>query len=85
MPYPVEASGGEYRFVQATQRDAAGIFWLGTMKGLLRLDPRTNAWQHYQNIPSDTTSLAADVIFCLLGSLLVLRATRGRDLLPATA
>ncbi|MBK8228027.1 MAG: response regulator [Flavobacteriales bacterium] len=67
VPYPMEASGGEYRFVQATQRDAAGIFWLGTMKGLLRLDPRTNAWQHYQNIPSDTTSLAADVIFCLLG------------------
>ncbi|MBK8340585.1 MAG: response regulator [Flavobacteriales bacterium] len=67
VPYPVEASGGEYRFVQAIHRDAAGIFWLGTMKGLLRLDPRTNAWQHYRNIPSDTTSLAADVIFCLLG------------------
>ena len=66
-PYPVEASGGEYRFVQAIHRDAAGIFWLGTMKGLLRLDPRTNAWHHYRNIPSDTTSLAADVIFSLLG------------------
>ena len=67
VPYPVEASGGEYRFVQAIHRDAAGIFWLGTTKGLLRLDPRTNAWQHYRNVPSDTTSLAADVIFCLLG------------------
>ncbi|MBK9513749.1 MAG: response regulator [Flavobacteriales bacterium] len=66
VPYPIEGSGGEYQFVQAIQHGADGTFWLGTMKGLLRLDPLTRAWKHYRNIPSDTTSLAADVIFSLL-------------------
>ncbi len=72
IPYPIPAQGGSYEFVQAISQDAQGIFWLGTMKGLLRLDPRhgeqaaTNGWTHYANKPDDARSLSTDVIFCLL-------------------
>jgi signal transduction histidine kinase/ligand-binding sensor domain-containing protein/ActR/RegA family two-component response regulator len=66
IPYPIPAHGGGYEFVQAINQDAQGIFWLGTMKGLLRLDPATNDWTHYANKPDDPRSLSADVIFCLL-------------------
>ena len=72
IPYPIPAEGGSFEFVQAINRDAQGIFWLGTMKGLLRLDPRhggqaaTGAWTHYASDPDDPRSLSTDVIFCLL-------------------
>ncbi|MBK8228062.1 MAG: response regulator [Flavobacteriales bacterium] len=66
IPYPIPALGGTYEFVQAIVQDAQGTFWLGTMKGLLRLDPVTNAWTHYANKPDDPGSLSTDVIFCLL-------------------
>jgi signal transduction histidine kinase/CheY-like chemotaxis protein len=72
IPYPIPAQGGTYEFVQAIVQDAQGIFWLGTMKGLLRLDARhggqasTNGWTHYANTPDDPRSLSSDVIFCLL-------------------
>ncbi|MBK7945642.1 MAG: response regulator [Flavobacteriales bacterium] len=66
IPYPIPAEGGSFEFVQAINRDAQGIFWLCTMKGLLRLDPNTNGWTHYASDPKDPQSLSADVIFCLL-------------------
>ncbi len=81
IPYPIPAQGGTYEFVQAIVQDTQGIFWLGTMKGLLRLDPATtdhrlvgaqsksgqaNGWTHYASAPKDPRSLSADVIFCLL-------------------
>ncbi|MBK6543166.1 MAG: hypothetical protein IPG10_18150 [Flavobacteriales bacterium] len=52
--------------MQAIIQDAQGIFWLGTMKGLLRLDPATRDWTHYASMPDDPRSLSTDVIFCLL-------------------
>ncbi|MDX9749708.1 MAG: ATP-binding protein [Flavobacteriales bacterium] len=66
VPYPIPAEGGVYPFLQSIHRDARGIFWLGTMKGLLRLDPATRRWTHYHNIPGDPRSLSTDIIFCLL-------------------
>jgi signal transduction histidine kinase/ligand-binding sensor domain-containing protein/CheY-like chemotaxis protein len=73
IPYPIPAEGGSFEFVQAIDRDAQGIFWLGTMKGLLRLDPsataksgQAGAWTHYASDPGDPRSLSTDVIFCLL-------------------
>ena len=66
IPYPIPAQGGTYEFVQAILPDAQGIFWLGTMKGVLRLDPATRDWTHYASMPDDSRSLSADVIFCLL-------------------
>ena len=66
ITYPISAQGGTYEFVQAIGQDAQGIFWLGTMKGLLRLEPATDRWTHYANQPDDARSLSTDVIFCLL-------------------
>jgi signal transduction histidine kinase/CheY-like chemotaxis protein/ligand-binding sensor domain-containing protein len=66
IPYPIPARGGSYEFVQAIAQDAQGIFWLGTMQGLLRLDPETGNWTHHTNKPDDPRSLSTDVIFCLL-------------------
>ncbi len=65
IPYPIPAEGGSFEFVQAISQDAQGSFWLGTMKGLLRLDPATRDWNHYASMPDDPRSLSADVIFCL--------------------
>ncbi|HRH70818.1 MAG TPA: ATP-binding protein [Flavobacteriales bacterium] len=66
IPYPIPANGGSYEFVQAIIQDAQGILWLGTMQGLLRLDPATNGWTHIATKPDDPRSLSADVIFSLL-------------------
>ncbi len=66
IPYPIPAQGGSYEFVQAIVQDAQGIFWLGTMQGLLRLDAATSDWTHHANDPDDPRSLSTDVIFCLL-------------------
>src|SRR5690606_2013717 len=60
------AVGGVYDFVQAIQRDTDGSFWLGTVKGLLHLDLRTRAWEHYHNVPADPASLPTNLIFSLL-------------------
>ena len=66
ISYPIPAEGGVYPFVQAMFRDARGILWIGTMKGLLRLDPATRQWTHYHTIPGDARSLSANIIFSLL-------------------
>ncbi len=66
VPYPIPVVEGVYDFVQAIHRDVDGIFWLGTTKGLLRLDLRTRQWQHYITIPDDPRSLPTDIIFSLL-------------------
>ena len=65
-PYPIPAVGGVYLFLQAIHHDPQGIIWLGTMKGLLRLDPRTQEWKHFVGVIGDTTSLSSDVVFSLL-------------------
>ncbi len=47
IPYPIPAQGGTYEFVQAIVQDGQGIFWLGTMKGLLApLDPASRKSGH---------------------------------------
>lgn len=54
--------------MQAIEHDADGTFWLGTMLGgaVAPWTPVTRAWKHFRNVPSDTSSLATDVIFSLL-------------------
>ncbi|MBK6830916.1 MAG: response regulator [Flavobacteriales bacterium] len=64
--FPVVPVQYPYLFVQAIHQDAQGIFWIGTVKGLLRLDPSTGAWKHYANDPDDPTSLSFDLIFSIL-------------------
>jgi class 3 adenylate cyclase/ligand-binding sensor domain-containing protein len=66
IAFPIPPLGGVYDFVQAIHRDRRGIFWLGTMKGLLRLDPLSGEWKHYVNIPNNLHTLSVDAIFSLL-------------------
>ncbi|HMQ76517.1 MAG TPA: ATP-binding protein [Flavobacteriales bacterium] len=64
-PYPVTAIFSTYSFLQAIHQDAKGSFWLGTLKGLLNLDPVTGRWTHFRNDPGEPASLGHDVIFSI--------------------
>ncbi|MBK8498354.1 MAG: hypothetical protein IPL52_05940 [Flavobacteriales bacterium] len=64
--YPVPPVNNPYLFLQVIHRDSKGIFWLGTLKGLYRFDPRTEQWTLFRNDPNDPTTLAVDVIFSIL-------------------
>jgi ligand-binding sensor domain-containing protein/signal transduction histidine kinase len=63
--YPVPASPVPYSFIQCIYQDSSGMFWLGTIKGLLRFDETTRDWKIFRNIPGDSSSLSFDVIFTL--------------------
>ncbi len=63
--YPVATANFPYKFLQAIYEDDKGIFWLGTISGLLRFDPLNNSWRIFKNDPADSTSLSFDLIFCL--------------------
>ncbi len=54
-----------YKFLQAIYQDKAGIFWLGTVNGLLRFDETKEQWKRYANIQGDSASLSVDVIFSI--------------------
>ncbi len=64
--FPVPTDFSAYSFVQAIHRGTDGILWIGTVKGLFRLDPATSGWDHFQHDPADTTSLSNNGIFTLL-------------------
>lgn len=66
FPYPIEAVHIPYLFAQAIHRAADGVYWIGTVKGLLKFDPFTQEWQHFKNDPKDDRSLSFDLIFSLL-------------------
>jgi len=64
--YPVEPVRAPYDFLQCMVEDKAeGIFWLGTMKGLLQFNSSSQSWQLFKNIPDDSSSLSFDLIFSL--------------------
>ncbi|HZG00034.1 MAG TPA: two-component regulator propeller domain-containing protein, partial [Chitinophagales bacterium] len=64
-PYPVSYAGEPYSFLQRIHKDASGIFWLGTLQGLLRFDPFNQTWKQFSNDPSDTTSLGNNTVFAI--------------------
>src|SRR6185295_7821128 len=49
--YPIAASHYPYKFLQAVYEDEKGIFWLGTISGLLRFDPMNRSWKVFKNDP----------------------------------
>lgn len=63
--YPVIPLRVPYDFLQCMWQDASGIFWLGTVSGLLRFDEQKQSWKQFKNIPGDTASLSFDVIFSI--------------------
>ncbi|MCB0790650.1 MAG: response regulator [Flavobacteriales bacterium] len=64
--YPVPPVHMPYHFAQSIHLDADGTVWVGTMLGLLHLDPTDGSWQQYHHDPDDPTSLSFDIIFSLL-------------------
>ncbi|MBK9174812.1 MAG: response regulator [Flavobacteriales bacterium] len=65
FPYPIPAEHRPYLFLQCIHQDASGIFWLGTMKGLLRFDPASSTWDHHASSAADSTTLSHDMIFSI--------------------
>ena len=63
--WPIPSTNNPYAFVAALHEGADGIIWAGTMKGLLRFDPSTDAWKHYANDPADANTLAVEMIFSI--------------------
>jgi signal transduction histidine kinase/CheY-like chemotaxis protein/ligand-binding sensor domain-containing protein len=64
-PYPISDMGNAYHFVQAILRERQGVFWLGTMKGLLRHEPASNSWEGPGG-PGQSVTWLDQPIFCLL-------------------
>lgn len=63
--YPITPVHIPYMFLQAIHQDRHGMFWLGTVSGLLRLDPFNGSWTIYRNDPNDPHSLSFDLIFSI--------------------
>jgi ligand-binding sensor domain-containing protein/two-component sensor histidine kinase len=64
-PYQFETTRVPYQFLECIYMQPDGIFWLGTVAGILRLDPVNKTWSHYRNIPGDSTSLSFNLIFSI--------------------
>lgn len=66
-PYrlPINNDFNEYTFVSQWWQDKRGNLWLGTLQGLFRFNPVKQQWQQWKNIPNDSNSLSADMIFTL--------------------
>ncbi|MEP7169953.1 MAG: two-component regulator propeller domain-containing protein, partial [Bacteroidota bacterium] len=64
--YPIPSPNVPYSFLVSIYEDSHGIFWLGTISGILRFDPSNRTWKHYSNNPSDLSSLSFDVVFSIL-------------------
>lgn len=65
-PFPIVSETGGYDFINDYYQNDAGVFWLGTIQGLFRFDTKSKDWQHFKNMPTDTTSLSGNMIYCIL-------------------
>jgi len=63
--YPVATFRTPYQFLAAVYEDEKGVFWLGTLDGMFRLDVASGLWEHYKNSISDTASLSFDLVLCI--------------------
>ncbi|MEO5571615.1 MAG: two-component regulator propeller domain-containing protein, partial [Bacteroidia bacterium] len=63
--YPVPIFNVPYLFLECVYEDEKGIFWLGTISGIFRFDPKNQTWKQYKNNSSDESSLSFDVIFTI--------------------
>lgn len=64
-----------YNWVTALAEDQEGNLWIGTKKGLNRLNPKTKTFIHYKHSPRDPGSISNNEINCIYpihdGGLLV--------------
>lgn len=63
--FPIKNDFNEYPFISDYWQDKNNVFWFGTLQGLFSFDEKKNAWHQWKNIPADTTSLSANMIFSL--------------------
>lgn len=63
--WPVTAVNNPYPFVTSIHEGHGGEMWMGTMKGIFRLNPITNSWQNYVHHPEDSTSLSMSMVFSI--------------------
>jgi anti-sigma regulatory factor (Ser/Thr protein kinase) len=61
----IDPSESEHCFISDFYVDKAGLFWLGTIKGLFSFDPITKETHQLANIPGDESSLSKDFILSL--------------------
>jgi class 3 adenylate cyclase/ligand-binding sensor domain-containing protein/ActR/RegA family two-component response regulator len=63
--WPVPVLNNPYPFVTSIIEGTNGDIWMGTMKGVLCLNPATKQWKNYVHIPEDSTSLSLSMVFSL--------------------
>jgi ligand-binding sensor domain-containing protein/two-component sensor histidine kinase len=61
--FPIKTDMQEYSFVSDWWQDAQGVFWFGTLQGLISFNEKKNEWQQWKNNPQDNASLSGDIIF----------------------
>jgi signal transduction histidine kinase/CheY-like chemotaxis protein/ligand-binding sensor domain-containing protein len=65
FPWPTPSVREPYVFTSALHQGPDGLVWAATMKGLMRLDPRTGDWRQYVNNPGNPRSLATNILFSI--------------------
>ena len=64
-PFPIKTTSNPYPFVTSIIEGKDGIIWVGTLRGLLKLDPSSGKWVQYKNDPVNPNSLTMDVVFSI--------------------
>jgi signal transduction histidine kinase/ligand-binding sensor domain-containing protein/DNA-binding response OmpR family regulator len=64
-PYNERRTSGAWTFPSVVQT-GDGHLWLGSLQGLVRFDPRSEALRHYRNDPEGSGSLSHDVVLTIL-------------------
>ncbi len=64
--FPAKPQNDYNIFVTGHWQDARGVFWFSTYQGLFSLNPKNQQWQHWQNIPSNATSLSSNQLLSIL-------------------
>jgi class 3 adenylate cyclase/ligand-binding sensor domain-containing protein/CheY-like chemotaxis protein len=63
--WPIPSVDDPYAFTTAIHEGPDGILWVGTMRGLLRLDPHTGGWKRFTHDAEDEGSLAVNMVFSI--------------------
>ncbi len=60
--FPVEAGRLHYQFLSDWWQDEEDCWWLATIRGLFRFDPKSSEWQHFSDSDGTTKSLSNNVV-----------------------
>ncbi|MBM2841898.1 MAG: response regulator receiver protein [Bacteroidetes bacterium] len=65
MAYPLSKDSVKSNEIRVGIEDRHGFLWVGTEKGLVRFDRRTEAYTRYVHNPADSTSLSHNSVFSI--------------------